>query len=418
MTPKAVEGRIVQPFRYPVIRPNKVFGAPQMTVERLDEISAGRSIFTPRSADCIGCLGMGAVRHAFVGLVYAMKDIKWADFEGQQHLGVKRWVFSWATGCLEVVNGSNDTSTVVNVFGPKGSIGVIHNSFSDSASNMYGAMGARFVETGAGFMREPGIEVSVKGDGALEIGMTSESGWMQNGRGISIWYPNGGFMNTGKQRSRDTWLGADRATSPVGEKVPGNVTFPWNLIQLAAAHNVPFAATASVYRPFDLYKKMQIAASVRGPAVIILDSPCPQGQGFSAPQGLKVAEMAVETGIFPLVSFFGANTSAPRWTIDYLRNEERGGGRIPVTEFFRTQKGLRHLAEENYAAIAQRIQAEVDRRYGEHIFNSCLEPDPQGGVRGKPRLRFREDMRAKGLLPPTGFLPAGVEPEVRDLWDF
>ena len=65
--------------------------------------------------------------------------------------------------------------------------------------------------------------------------------------------------NTGVQRSSATPYGASTTTSPSGKKSIGNITFKKPIVEIAAAHDIPYAASASIAYPQDLIRKMKLA---------------------------------------------------------------------------------------------------------------------------------------------------------------
>ena len=62
--------------------------------------------------------------------------------------------------------------------------------------------------------------------GTFDIGLQSLSGAVERGHDfLYICYNNGGYMNTGIQRSSATPLGASTTTSPGGDAIPGKPQF-------------------------------------------------------------------------------------------------------------------------------------------------------------------------------------------------
>ena len=69
---------------------------------------------------------------------------------------------------------------------------------------------------------------------------------------------------------------------------------------IAAAHDIPYVATAcpSYYR--DLMNKVKKAMEVKGPSYIQILSPCPTGWRCPTDNAIEVGRLAVQTGMFPL----------------------------------------------------------------------------------------------------------------------
>jgi len=90
---------------------------------------------------------------------------------------------------------------------------------------------------------------------------------------------------------------------------------------------------------------------MRGARYIHIMVPCPLGWGSASHDTIKVARLAVESGLFALFEAeHGAVTASNK-----IRR------RVPVTEYLKLQKRFQHLfrPEEDTARIA-RIQAMAD----------------------------------------------------------
>ena len=59
-----------------------------------------------------------------------------------------------------------------------------------------------------------------------------------------ICYDNGGYMNTGMQRSSATPVFANTTTTPVGKKENGKLEKRKDLTKIMVAHNLPYVAQA------------------------------------------------------------------------------------------------------------------------------------------------------------------------------
>lgn len=140
--------------------------------------------------------------------------------------------------------------------------------------------------------------VVIAGDGGtVDIGLQSLSGAMErNDNILYICYDNEAYMNTGIQASSSTPFGASTTTTPAGKPV-----FSKDLIQIVMAHNVPYAATASVADLLDFRRKVQKAKDIEGCRVIHIMSPCPTGWGHAMNKTVEVAREAIDSGAWVLL---------------------------------------------------------------------------------------------------------------------
>ena len=105
--------------------------------------------------------------------------------------------------------------------------------------------------------------IAFGGDGGTyDIGLQSLSGMLERGHNVLyVLYDNEAYMNTGIQRSSATPYGASTTTDPAGKVRPGKMEFKKNIAKVAAAHNIPYVAQASVSNLIDLTKKAEKAAA-------------------------------------------------------------------------------------------------------------------------------------------------------------
>lgn len=142
--------------------------------------------------------------------------------------------------------------------------------------------------------------VAIAGDGAtLDIGLQALSGAMERNEDIIyICYDNEAYMNTGVQGSSSTPAGASTTTTPGGK-----LQHSKDLMQIAMAHAVPYAATASpAYLP-DLVRKVKRAKQIRGTSVLHIHCPCPTGWGHIPAKSIEVAREAVRSGAWLLTEY-------------------------------------------------------------------------------------------------------------------
>ncbi len=266
-----------------------------------------------------------------------------------KHLGYEP-IVGLATGCLEV-------STTVFPY-TAWSVPYIHNAFENVAATMSG------VETAYRALKAKGripegkryAFIAFAGDGGTyDIGLQALSGMLERGHKVLyVLYDNEGYMNTGNQRSGATPPGSDTTTAPVGKKLPGKIQLKKNIVEIVAAHENVYAATAALSEPLDFFAKVEKALNFEGPSFLAVFSPCVRFWRVNDDQTVEISKLAVETKYWPLYEV------------------ERGVYRVtrkprqfrPVEEFVKAQGRFRRLLERPDAKeIVQELQEYVDRRW-------------------------------------------------------
>ena len=182
--------------------------------------------------------------------------------------------------------------------------------------------------------------------GTFDIGLQSLSGAAErNDDIIYVCYDNEAYMNTGIQRSSATpFLSWTTTTpSPALKDTPKK-----DIMEIMAAHRIPYAATASPAYPEDFLNKMRKVKNIRGLRFIHILSSCPPGWKFPSENSLKISRLAVETKIFPLYEI----ENGRRYT---LTHEPKG---LPVQEYLKMQGRFGHLAPEQLRAIQDNVDEE------------------------------------------------------------
>ncbi|WP_422485382.1 thiamine pyrophosphate-dependent enzyme [Gudongella sp. DL1XJH-153] len=138
------------------------------------------------------------------------------------------------------------------------------------------------------------------GDGAtVDIGLQALSGvWERRDKVMYICYDNEAYMNTGIQGSSSTPYYASTTTTPSGKP-----TGKKNLMEIAMAHDIPYAATASLSNLNDFKKKLKKAKDTDGPSLIHIQTPCPTGWRYEPSKSIQLAKSAVETGAWILYEY-------------------------------------------------------------------------------------------------------------------
>ena len=158
-------------------------------------------------------------------------------------------------------------------------------------------------------------------------------------------------MNTGIQRSSATPFGASTTTSPAGKKSIGQTTWKKNMPAIAAAHDIPYVATACPSYPFDLMAKVEKGAATDGPAYIHILSVCPTGWRSAPDLTVRIGRLAVETGIFPL---YEIEDGRYKISLDWPQLR-------PVHDYLKLQGRFRHLSEETVKEIQHRVDKEYTK---------------------------------------------------------
>lgn len=185
--------------------------------------------------------------------------------------------------------------------------------------------------------------------GTFDIGFQALSAAAERGEDfIYVCYDNEAYMNTGVQRSSSTPWGTRTMTTP-GDAWKRQEKK--NIVEILAAHRIPYAATASIAFPEDLERKMKKAASIRsGLRFIHIFSSCPTGWGFAPANCIKVARMAVRSKAFPLYEV----EDGEKYTINESGDE-------PVAPYLRAQSRFRHLGDDDITLIQTRLDKEWKR---------------------------------------------------------
>ena len=251
-----------------------------------------------------------------------------------------------ATGCMEIVSSPLPYTAW--------RVPWIHVAFENTAAVASGIESALKVLMRKGRIAHKKIvTVAMGGDGGTaDIGLQALSGALERGHNfLYVCTDNEAYMNTGIQRSSATPFGAATTTSPVGRVQMGQITWKKNMPAIAAAHNIPYVATACPSYPIDLVQKVKKAADVEGPAYVHILSVCPTGWRTAPELSIRLGRLAVETGIFPL---YEVERGQYRLSIDFPKLK-------PIKEYVRLQGRFRHLTDEMIAEIEKRVHAEYEQ---------------------------------------------------------
>jgi len=231
-----------------------------------------------------------------------------------------------ATGCLEVFTTPYPETSW--------QIPWMHSLFGNAAAVATGVAAAMRV-----LGKSETRVVAQGGDGGTtDIGFGCLSGMFErNDDVLYICYNNEGYMNTGVQRSSATPPAARTATTPAVGKDPGNVFGTGKFApKIAVAHDIPYVATASVADLHDLEAKVLKAMSFRGARYIQISVPCPLGWGSASHDTIRIARLAIETGLFPIFE-------AENGYVTQVRKIRRPA---PVIEYLKLQRRFAHILRD------------------------------------------------------------------------
>jgi pyruvate ferredoxin oxidoreductase beta subunit len=286
----------------------------------------------PAHSTCAGC-GIPAIVRTVLG-----------EVEGSV-------VVSNATGCLEV------TTTLYPYTAWK--VPYIHSAFENAAATISGVERAHKILSKKGKVKNPpagGTKFIVFGGdgGTYDIGLQSLSGALERGHDfLYVCYDNGGYMNTGNQRSSATPYGASTETTPAGKQSFGKMEVRKNLMEIVKAHDVKYLAQANVAYLADLKRKAKKALETKGPSFLLVFSPCQNNWKFATSQYVNIAKLATETNFWPLYEIENG-----KYTINTAPANPK-----PVAEFLKTQGRFKHLFSEKNKPVLDEIQKMVNAEF-------------------------------------------------------
>lgn len=258
----------------------------------------------------------------------------------------KNTIAASATGCMEIISSPYPESSW--------KIPWIHVAFENSASVCSGIeAGYKALMRKGKYPKRKINFVAYGGDGATaDIGLQWISGAMERGHDmVYVCYDNEAYMNTGIQRSSSTPFGASTTTSPAGKVHKGQATWKKNMVEIMAAHEIPYVATINPSYPFDLFTKVQKAINTPGPAYLHTYSACPTGWRMRPELAVQIGRLAVETGVFPLYEVENG-----QYKITHKIEEFR-----PLKDYLKPQGRFRHMTDAVIEASEKRLHQEYAR---------------------------------------------------------
>lgn len=246
--------------------------------------------------------------------------------------------------CLTVLHGLYPTTSVT--------IPCLNCTFASTAASASGLV-AGLAATG----KTNTTVVAFAGDGGTyDIGIQALSGAAERGTDfIFVCYDNEGYMNTGTQRSSATPLGAITTTTPILTKEQHKK----DMLKIMEAHDVAYIATTSPAYPIDLYDKFVKAKRIRGTRYLQIHVPCPPGWGYPPQDTVKMARLAIETGVFVL---FESENGKFRFTGRSKSLAEKGN-RLPLINYIERQDRFKKMSAEQLNSL----QKFIDNKWNEYL---------------------------------------------------
>lgn len=134
------------------------------------------------------------------------------------------------------------------------------------------------------------------------------------------------------------------------------------IVEIAAAHNIPYAASASIAFFADFQMKLRKAAKIKGPTFVTVNAPCALGAGFDGAISMKVARLAVQSRMWFLFEYENGN-----FKLNFNPKAPK-----PVAEYLQLQKRFRHLTPPEIESI---------QRTCDHNYFDMLERQKASDVR-------------------------------------
>jgi len=195
--------------------------------------------------------------------------------------------------------------------------------------------------------------VCFAGDGGTaDIGLQALSGMIDRDDDVLyICYDNEAYMNTGIQKSGLTPYGTQTTTTPAGKNLPGTKTNKKNLFEIIAAHDIKYAATASIGYPQDFINKVNKAKHTKGATFIHVYASCPTGWGTPTNTSIEIAKEAVDCGLIFLAEYENSEFKLNKNPKEFKS----------VTEYLTKQGRFKHMTEDDIEKVVQHRDIKWER---------------------------------------------------------
>ena len=254
----------------------------------------------------------------------------------------KNTIIANATGCLEV------TTTAY----PQSAWGLpwIHSVFANAASVGSG------IKAALNKKGDTKTKVVIQGGdgGTYDIGFGQISGMWERGENILyICYDTEAYSNTGIQASGATPYGASTTTSPSGKDSIGSTQRKKDIIGIALAHSLKYAAQSTTGFPDDITNKVKKALSIEGPSYVQILTPCIPGWKIKNDEAVMFGKLAVQTGLYPLLEYVNGKL--------FNSSIKKGFSPKPVQDYLLKQGRFKHLKEKDIADIQKMANLNIDK---------------------------------------------------------
>ena len=240
--------------------------------------------------------------------------------------------------CCGIVTAGAYPTTAYNV-------PVIASTFASAAAFASGVMAVNELNPEADGRRRHVICWAGDG-GTYDIGMATLSAAAERNENlIYICYDNEIYGNTGGQRSSATPTAARTTTTPYGKGERKK-----EIVEIMAAHRVPYAATLSIAHPEDFQAKIRKALDMQGFRFFLMHSPCPTGWKTEPAETIELVSLAVRSGVFPLYEVFDG--------VDYRLNAEPDGS--DPMQYFSKQRRFQG-DEIDVDSVVRSAEARIER---------------------------------------------------------
>jgi len=224
---------------------------------------------------------------------------------------------------------------------------LFHTAFETAASAASGVAAALEIK------KKQSTVLAWAGDGGTaDIGIQALSGAAEREENfIYVCYDNEAYMNTGIQRSSSTPYKAWTTTTPVKKgseetksTCSGKTTSKKNMVEIMAAHKIPYLGTAIVSYPEDFIEKLRRAKEIKGTKYLQILSPCPVGWKYSSEMTIRIGKLAFESCLYPLYEIVEGR---------YIVKKPRK--KIPIEPYLKLQARFRHLKQDDIDCIQKNI---------------------------------------------------------------
>jgi len=225
------------------------------------------------------------------------------------------------------------------------SVPVLASTFASAPAFASGVAAVNELNAGPGESRRHVICWAGDG-GTYDIGMATLSAAAERNENLLYFcYDNEIYGNTGGQRSSATPASAKTTTTPAGKGEKKK-----EIIEILAAHRIPYAATLSIAHPDDFREKIRTALEIEGFRFFLIHAPCPTGWKTEPAESIELVSLAVRSGVFPLYEVFDG--------FDYRLNAEPDGT-DPALYF---EKQRRFSGQEvNLPAMRASLKSRISR---------------------------------------------------------